>query len=160
MTRKGFSLIEVMISIFILGLAGGIISSNFGSIKRSMTGFIDSAAFREQMMIFLLKLDEDYQQAEVTNESEDGLLDQLLFRVDLNLDGDYDDSGESIQYRWNQTKSRIERKSGKGAFQALIEGIDRFSWKREDSDPPCHRLLLRTVFSGAEKEILFCRIEP
>jgi prepilin-type N-terminal cleavage/methylation domain-containing protein len=160
MKNKGFSLIEVMISILIVGILAGIAGSNFGNIRRTINGFIESTAFREQMLIFLLKLDEEYQQAEITNPSGIELLDQLTFAFDYNFDGDTADSGEMIRYRWNSDKSRIERKSGKGSYQSLLEGVTNFTWRRRGTDPPCHQMRLQTVYNPIENTIEFCRAAP
>ncbi len=152
-------MIEVMTTMVIVSIVVGIIGSNFSNISRVVNRFINSAAMREQILIFQLKFGEDYQQAEITQVSQIEMLDKLSFCVDYNLDGDYAESGEEIHYRWNKTKSRIERKSGRGNYQSLLEGIEDFSWARIQTDPPCHRMTLKTVFGSPENRVLFCRTD-
>lgn len=159
MNKKGFSLIEVMVSILVVGIVAGVISNSFPNIKNVVERFMDTIAFREQLIVFLLIFDEDYQSAD-WEENEWAALDELSFKTDHNLDDDFEDSGEWIRYRWNESKSRIERRSGKGYYQSLVEGISEFSWKRIGNSPICHQMLVRSiVMPKTAKKIVFCRAE-
>ncbi len=157
--QTGFSLIEILVAIIISSILIGIIGSNFPSLRRIANTFLEQTLFEEQYLIFLLKLEDEYQQAEILDESDQDYLDQLVFRQDNNLDGDYLDSGELISYRWNKAKQRIDRKSGKAYFQALLDGISYFSWNRTSSNPNCHQLKIKDVFHDKEKMIDFCKQE-
>ena len=128
--RKGLSLIEVLVTLIISSLLIGIISVNFPMLKRASDRFIQQTLFLKQYYIFLMILEEDYQQAELEDLDDLALLDNMEFLVDVNLDGDYADSSENIAYRWNKQKRRIDRKSGKAKFQSLLEGIHNFNWER------------------------------
>ncbi len=154
---KGFSLIEILVTILISSLLIGIFSASFPSLKRTANTFLEQTIFQEQYLVFLLKFEEEYQKAEICSQSDLDNLDLLVFQQDLNLDGDYSDSGERISYRWNSSEKRIDRKSGNGSFQALLDGVSNFSWNRIGGDPICHHQKITAVFNAKEKVILFCR---
>ncbi len=158
MNRDGFSVVELMITIVITGIVVGLVSSNLTGLQKIATRFNEQAAFREQYLIFLLKFEEDYQQAEIKSNMEVASLDDLLFQTDLNLDGDNFDAGEKIAYRWNKKYKRIDRKSGNGSFQAFVESVDQFNWQRISNQPICHQLILSSVFTKAEYKVDHCRV--
>ena len=104
-----------------------------------------------------MKFEEEYQVAEGESDSERENLRRLVFQQDLNLDGDTQDSGENIAYRWNEKERRIDRKSGKGYFQALLDGVIFFSWRATSTDLACHEMKIQDAFSLETREIIFCR---
>jgi prepilin-type N-terminal cleavage/methylation domain-containing protein len=160
MNSRGFSLIEVMIAIAIVGLVMGLVGTNFAGLQRIATRYNEQVVFNEQYLIFLLKFEEDYQQAEIKTNIDIGLLDDLTFQIDYNQDGNFDDPGERIAYRWNSSNKRIDRKSGNGSFQAFLDGIARFDWNRTSLSPICYRLKVVSTFNDAEKSIDYCRAVP
>jgi len=157
--RQGFSIMEVLVTLVISSVVIGIISINFPTLKKISDRFIHQTLFTKQYYIFLLMLEEEYQQAELMALSDLKNLDILNFRRDINLDKDYLDSGENIAYRWNKGARRIDRKSGKSNYQALLEGISDFSWGRTGTQPVCHDLVVLDSFSLREKRTRFCRNE-
>ena len=111
----------------------------------------------EEYLIFLTVFERDYSQAEVLTDETLQDLDRMRFRIDSNSDGDYLDAGESIQYRWNKDRKRMDRKSGKGSFQSFLEGIQAFSWRKVTDTPLCYRMTLQTVYSEHWKNLDLCR---
>ncbi len=155
--KKGISLVEVMVTIVVCSIFVGIISSNYSGLKKISNRFLAQTIFEEQYLIFLLKFEEDYQQAELVTQTDIDNLDNLIFNQDLNMDGDLHDSAEQIAYRWNKKESRIDHKSGNAYFQSFLDGITGFTWIRTGSPPICHDLKIKTVFSSREREVRFCR---
>ncbi len=153
---RGFSLAEVMVTIVIGAILMGIVSSNFPQLKRTADKFLGQALFEEQYLIFLLKFEDEYHQAIIYDPDSFERIGQLVFEYDGNLDGDLNDSGEKIAYRWNSKEKRIDRKSGSGYFQALLEGVTAFSWKQVGTAPVCHRLRIQNVFSIKPREVVYC----
>ena len=141
------------------GILIGVFSTSFPSLNRTANTFLEQTVFQEQYLIFLLKFEEDYQQADMFSPSDLENLEYLIFNQDLNLDGDYLDSGERISYRWNSGEKRIDRKSGDGGFQAFLDGITNFSWTQIGADPVCYQQKIKDVFGVKEKVISFCRKE-
>jgi|APSaa5957512622_1039677.scaffolds.fasta_scaffold37339_3 prepilin-type N-terminal cleavage/methylation domain-containing protein len=158
-TQKALSLIEVMVALVLSSLLIGVISINFPMLKKTSDRFIQQTLFLKQYYIFLFILEDDYQRAELINLDDLSKLDRLNFRVDANLDGDYLDSSENITYRWNKSARRIDRKSGKSKYQSLLEGIEKFTWERTNSQPVCHRLYISDAYSKRAKLTRFCRYE-
>lgn len=146
-----------MVTLIVSSIFIAIISQNFGSIQRSVQNFTLLANYREQHLIFLLKFEEDFHRCELTDQSALSNLDQMQFSFDLNQDGDWLDSGEKIGYRWNSIKQRIDRKSGNGHFQALLDGISGFSWKKTGSSPLCYKMTVKNIYSMKESETVYCR---
>lgn len=152
-------MIEVLVTIVISSILLGIISSNFPALKRTANRFLQQSIFEQQYLIFLLRLEDEYRQVEITNESDFSFINQFSFRSDLNLDGDYLDSGERISYRWNESLQRIDRKSGKGYFQAHLDGVTYLAWTKSSTNPLCHKLEISNIFSTQKRSIIYCRLE-
>lgn len=155
---SGFSLAEIMVTVVISAVLMGIVSTNFPMLKRAADKFLNQTVFEEQYLIFLLKFEDEYHQASIYDPEGAARIDQLIFEQDENLDGDLNDSGERIRYRWNKKEQRIDRKSGDGYYQALLEGITAFSWKRIGQSPVCHQLEVRIIFSTEPKKIVYCML--
>ena len=155
--NSGFSLVEVLVSMVIVCLFLGIVSSTVPGFHRVIGHYLDQSMMEEEYLVFLLVFERDYNQAEVITRASLNALDALIFQHDSNDDGDYLDSGESVQYRWNAAKGRIDRKSGKGYYQAFLDGIISFSWERIENTPICHQLMVTSIFSNHQKTMKFCR---
>jgi prepilin-type N-terminal cleavage/methylation domain-containing protein len=153
---RGFSLAEIMVTIVIGAVLMGIVSTNFPILKRAANKFLNQAVYQEQYLIFLLKLEDEYQQAALYSPENVAQIGQLLFTQDENLDGDLNDSGERIAYRWNKKKQRLDRKSGNGNYQALLEGVTAFSWEEISQSPTCHQLQVQDVFSEKPRTVVYC----
>lgn len=147
-------MIEVLVTLVVTSIVIGIISSSFPGLNRLADTFLRMTVFEEQNMIFLLKFEEEFQLAEIREESD---IDQMIFHQDANLDGDFEDSGERIAYRWNSKKYRMDRKSGNGNFQALVDGVAYFDWSRISDDPLCYRMQWQSTFSEIRQTTSFCR---
>ena len=154
--ESGFSLAEIMVTIVITAVLMGVVSTNFPVLKRAANKFLNQAVYQEQYLIFLLKLEDEYQQAALYGPDNVAQIGQLTFTQDENLDGDLEDSGERISYRWNKKKQRIDRKSGNGNYQALLEGVTAFSWEEISQSPICHKLGVQDVFSTEPKTTVYC----
>lgn len=157
MNNKGFSILELMITLVIASVVIGLISTNISGLQKLASAFNEQAIFREQYLIFLLKFEEDYQSAEIHKGVNTSDPDELLFLLDLNEDNDFGDPGEKVSYRWNESKNRIDRKSGNGTYQAFLDGTDSFSWTPISTKPNCHLMKISSVFSESGYEINFCR---
>ncbi|MBT4090641.1 MAG: prepilin-type N-terminal cleavage/methylation domain-containing protein [Deltaproteobacteria bacterium] len=156
---RGFSLVEILVTIVIGAVLMGIVSTSFPLLKRAADKFLNQAVFQEQYLIFLLKLEDEYHQAAIYSPDNAAQIDQLIFEQDGNLDGDLSDSGERITYRWNSKKQRIDRKSGNGNFQALLEGVIDFSWETISQSPVCHQLKVQDIFSTKPRTVVYCMDE-
>ncbi len=154
--ERGFSLAEIMVTIVIAAVLMGVVSTNFPVLKRAANKFLNQAVYQEQYLIFLLKLEDEYQQSVLYNPDNVAQISQLIFMQDENLDGDLEDSGERIAYRWNIKKQRIDRKSGNGNYQALLEGVTAFSWQEISQSPTCHQLGVQDVFSTEPRTTVYC----
>ena len=157
MNNDGFSILELMITLIITSIVVGLLSTNISGIKKLASAFNEQAIFREQYLIFLLKFEEDYQLAEIQKDMSRSDLDELAFMFDLNKDEDYEDPGERVSYKWNEAKNRVDRKSGNGSYQAFLDGIESFSWKRISIMPVCHQMTIISVFNESGYGIDFCR---
>lgn len=146
-----------MVTLVICSVLLMVVSQNFTRINRVIQSFINHTTYRDQYLIFLLKFEEDYHRTDYFSEEDLLKFDQLKFSFDLNLDGDQLDSGENIEYRWNAEENRIDRKSGKGSFQAYLENVSSFGWSRISRIPLCYRMTTKSHFSHLLSESLFCR---
>lgn len=153
----GFSLIEVMVTLLICSILLAIVSQNFSGIQRSVRNFTHLANYREQYIVFLLKFEEDFYRSELLGQSNISSFEQLQFAFDLNEDGDWSDSGERIAYRWNLKEQRIDRKSGDGYFQALLDGVSGFSWERTGTSPLCFKMTVQNSYSQTDSKTFYCR---
>jgi prepilin-type N-terminal cleavage/methylation domain-containing protein len=155
--KPGLSLIEVLVTIAIGAIVIGVVSSSFPGLNRLAGRFLSQTTFEAEYLIFLLKLEDEYRQATLQTEGDRQQLDQMVFRRNLNPTQSEGESGDRIAYRWNVKERRIDRKSGDGYFQALLDGVSAFTWRRTTTNPLCHRLEVRDVFTPPARAVLFCR---
>jgi prepilin-type N-terminal cleavage/methylation domain-containing protein len=156
---RGVSLVEVMVTIVIGAILMGVVSNSFPQLKRAADRFLNQALFEEQYLIFLLRFEDEYQQAASYDPEAVEQIGQMMFKQDENLDGDLNDSGERIGYRWNEKEQRIDRKSGSGNYQALLDGVTGFSWTQIKDTPVCHELQLQTAFTNQTRRARYCMVE-
>ncbi len=155
--NSGFSLVEVLVTLVVICSFMGVVSTSVPGVEKTIGGFLQQLTLEEEYLIFLVLFEKDYNFAEVSTTSDLIGLDSMKFQRDHNNDGDFLDSGEAIQYRWNSEKQRIDRKSGNGYFQAFLEGIDAFSWEKTGSQPVCYEMKLLPIISQKSKTVTFCR---
>jgi len=154
---RGFSLIEVMVTLTVASIFAALLFTYFPSLQRTGSRFLEQTAFEEDLLIFLNLFNRDFLLTELPSNNRAGFLGQMKFRQDLNDDGDYLDPSESIQYRWNPDKKRIDRKSGSGNYQSLVEGVASFSWSSLDPMNNCYQMKFTSVTVPAFRTVTFCR---
>ena len=154
---KGISLIEIVVALLVGSIILGTISSNLPSIRRSTNSFLKQVNFQENLRIFLLLFEDNFRSAEILDNKDKLALNELIFRQDHNFDGDFNDKTEKIVYRWNSTKSRIDRKSGNGGFQSILEGVSSMSWNKTSDTPLCFELIISENFQKSPHQYLYCR---
>lgn len=154
--QPGISLIELMITLVISSILIGMMATQGPSIAKTGMRLIGNSRFNESYYLFLIRLEKNFQEAESTSN-----FPAMLFMKDSNLDGDYADSAEKIQFRWNESKKRIELKSGSGYFQSLLEGVVSLKWEKTASPNPenCFQLSLKSYYDTRERLQLFCRMD-
>ena len=154
---KGISLIEVVVALLVGSIILGTISNNLPSIRRSAMLFLKQVNFEENLRIFLIIFEDNFRSAEILNNKDKLAIENMVFRQDHNFDGDFKDKSERIAYRWNATKFRIDRKSGNGGFQSILEGIASMSWNRIGDTPLCFELIISENFRASPHQYLYCR---
>ena len=155
--HRGFSLIELLVALVVTAVFSSFLFTSFPNLHRTSNRFLEQVAFEEELLIFLNLFSQDFSLSEVLTAQDANQLGQMKFQQDRNEDGDYLDTSELIQYRWNNSKKRVERKSGIGNFQSLVEGVVSFSWEVTDSPNTCYRMSLQSIFSNQGRVINFCR---
>ena len=150
--KSGVSLIEVIISLLICSILFAVFSSHYPQIQRMTRQLIGQAAFEEKYLIFLIKFEEQFQQAEIVSEDQG----KIKLNIDYNEDGTHDQSNERITYNWSSTKQRIEQSTGNGAPNGILDGISSFSWTRQDS-PLCYQFIIQSIYHNYPQKVKFCR---
>jgi hypothetical protein len=146
-----------MVTITIGAILIGIVSSGFPSLNRMAGRLMSQTGFETEYLIFLLKLEDEYRQAVLLVENDRQNMDQMVFRQSRNPAESASQNDVRIAYRWNAGERRIDRKSGDGYFQALLDGVNALSWQRTTTQPLCHRLTVQDVFYPSARVVLFCR---
>jgi hypothetical protein len=54
--------------------------------------------------------------------------DEILLLADLNRDGDLNDTRERISYRFRSADKKLQRRSGSGSYQTLVEEVGAISF--------------------------------
>ncbi len=157
---KGFSLIELMVAILLSSVVIGLVSLNYKNLSKLIDRLSEEVVFREQYLVFLLLLEDDFQQAENFTTTDQEELKNLVFKIDLNKDNDFNDSGENIGYRWDETNIEIDRRSGKGSYQTVLDDVDDFAWKQVSTSPICYKLTIADTFNTLPRTTLYCRNAP
>ena len=153
--QKGFSLIEVLITLVIISVLLGIISTQFPVFNKLINRYSDQFLFKENYLVFLAILSKDFYESELYEPDEENI---IQFKLDLNFDLDYKDAAENISYRWNRGKNRLERKSGKGNFQVILNGLEQLKWDFINvNQATCLKIQTKSFFSSKTDSISFCR---
>lgn len=155
--HDGFSLIEILVALLINSILIGLFLTNYPSLKSMTDRFLERTVFEEKYLIFLIKLQDHYQQSELISSTDVKNIDQMEFKIDRNLDGDYNDSAERISYNWNPIKLQVEQARGADTPKAILEGVNRFSWERISDVPFCYRIELTTLYRKLTRKMTFCR---
>ncbi|PCI24679.1 MAG: hypothetical protein COB67_11410 [SAR324 cluster bacterium] len=153
----GLSLLELLITTLICSILMGIFSTQYPALQRMSYRFLEQSNFEEKYLIFLIKLEEQFQMTELNNAQDLALLQQMTFRIDYAWDGQYTQASDRIAYQWNAQQQRIEQRKGNGAFNGIIGGIRSFSWTPASATPFCYRLDLKSLYSERLRSNLFCR---
>lgn len=154
---NAFSLIEVMVTLTVIALVSAVISVNLPALNRISQQFISQVTFKEDYLLFLMIFEDDFHTAELVTAEDLSNMNNLLFQSDLNFDSDFEDPKEKIRYRWNSSHKRIDRKSGNGNFQSLLEGIDTFEWDQTSDNPACFKATLKDIYHKNTRTITYCR---
>ena len=70
MKNRGFSLIELMITLLIISLISGIISYNLPALNRISLHFVSQVTFKEDYLLFLIIFEDDFHSADLTETTE------------------------------------------------------------------------------------------
>ena len=142
---KGFSLIELLVTLIIVSILIGVMSTQFPVFNKVINRYSDQSLFKENYLVFLSIFSKDFYESELYEHLNK---DVILFKLDLNFDADYKDAAEKISYRWHTGKSRIERKSGNGNFQGILDGVCHLKWEFIMSNETiCLNVQIKSVFS-------------
>ncbi|MCP4297666.1 MAG: prepilin-type N-terminal cleavage/methylation domain-containing protein [Proteobacteria bacterium] len=155
--QGGLSLIEVLITLVITSIVLAALSIGFPSMKAITLKMIEKSDYDEQFLIFLIKLEENFQLAEIENMNSGTYLDEMSFKIDHNRDGSYEQSSDRIAYRWNGSKKRVEMKRGNSYYNSILEGVTQFSWLRKGNFPLCYQMSVENLFSKTPRTVRFCK---
>ena len=84
----------------------------------------------------------------------------LTLKADFNQDGDFQDTRENISYRYDVTRQRLSRKSGRGAYQRFIEGLTHLRFEAWQPSPSasinCVKIYFQVLQQTTVDEMILC----
>ncbi len=84
----------------------------------------------------------------------------LTLKADFNRDGDFQDTRESISYRYDVTRQRLSRKSGRGAYQRFMEGLTHLRFEAWQPSPSasinCIKIYFQVLQQTTVDEMVLC----
>ena len=156
----GITLLELLVTAVICSIFIGLFSTQYPVLQRTSYRFLEQSNFEEQYLIFMVKLEENYQMNALTEAQDLILLEQMTFKIDHDWDGDYDQVGDRLAYRWNPQEQRLEQRKGNGAFNGILNGVASFSWAATSSSPLCYRIDLKSIYNSRLRSSVLCRTVP
>lgn len=138
LNKDGFSLIELMVSIAISGIALAAITTTFVSQSQSYDIQEQLVEMQQNARAAMDIMTREIRMAgySPTGASFDGVTydaSQIRVVADLNGDGDTGDQDEDITYSWDNTNLRIDRNAN-GTTEALAENMQWFNFDYLDSN--------------------------
>lgn len=130
-SKDGFSLIELMVSIAISGIALAAITTTFASQSQSYDVQEQLVEMQQNARAAMDIITREVRMAgySPTGASFDGVHyhgDKIHIRADLNADGDHNDENEDTMYSYDAANLRIQRSVNAGE-QLLADNIQAFT---------------------------------
>lgn len=164
----GVTLIELMIVMAIISILMMVFQTPIESFNRVIFLKQVESDLRMNVQRFQLILKSELIQAGYafsslgdTPEAVSLMNGVLNLKADLNQDGDVNDSKENISYRFDVEKQALLRKSGKGAFQHFIGGLQFLSFSflnSQSTNPICLKLTTQVIEQVEVEEMVLCQV--
>lgn len=135
--KQGFTWLELLLATTVAALFLALAQGPFLQLSSLLNSQQTSLSQRRQLDRFLLMLKTELVQAGYAlGEGATPVQfveDELRLQADLNRDGDLGDTREQIAYRFQDDAQALQRRSGGGSFQTLLEGVHQVSFSEGPS---------------------------
>ncbi len=162
----GFTLLEVLIVLAVCAILAWTFQTPVTQFHKLAFTQQVAADLAMNMQRFQLILKAELIQAGFgipPSENERGIDIQeqmLALKADFNQDGDFQDSRESISYRYDAKRGILLRKSGKGAYQRFIEGLAYMRFEAWQPSPAasltCVKIYFQVLQQTTVDEMILC----
>ncbi len=160
----GFTLIEMMlvlaiVSVLLLVAQNPVLEYHKIAVEQQQTSMLKGDVQRFLMMFKTELLQAGYALSESAEKAIE-IPDQhsIIFQADRNHDGDLEDTREKIAYRFEPLIQTIKRKSGKGAYQTLIEPVYQLTFENfQQTRQNCVKIYIQLKMDEAGDDSIFCQ---
>jgi type II secretory pathway component PulJ len=130
--RSGFTWLELLLATSVAAVFLALAQGPLLHFSSLLTDQYTTSGKQRQLDRFLLMLKTELIQAgyALGDDAEPVQVssDEILLLADLNRDGDLNDTRERISYRFRSADKKLQRRSGSGSYQTLVEEVGAISF--------------------------------
>ena len=161
---QAFTLLELLIVLALLGVLTTVLLPSVAECPRMLAGLQertlrDGKFERFVMMLKTVLVQSGYgldsgAVAPPLEVSES----EVVLRADFNRDGDTSDSRETLRYRFVSNPNKLQRRSGVGNYQTLLEPLESLHFSTSGTPPGCFTITYQFLPDSPEQQVTLCRL--
>ena len=161
---QAFTLLELLIVLALLGVLSAVLLPSAAEFPRMLAGLQERTLREGEFERFLMMLKTELVQSGYGLDS--GAVapplevseSEVVLRADFNRDGDTSDSRETLRYRFVSNTNKLQRRSGVGNYQTLLEPLESLRFSTSSTLPGCLTITYQFLPDSPEQPVTLCRL--
>lgn len=162
---QAFTLLELLIVLALLGVLTAVLLPSAAEFPRMLAGLQERTLREGEFERFLMMLKTELVQSGYGLDS--GAVapplevseSEVVLRADFNRDGDTSDSRETLRYRFVSNTNKLQRRSGVGNYQTLLEPLESLRFSTSSTLPGCLTITYQFLPDSPEQQVTLCRLQ-
>ena len=162
---QAFTLLELLIVLALLGVLTAVLLPSAAEFSRMLAGLQERTLREGEFERFLMMLKTELVQSGYGLDS--GAVapplevseSEVVLRADFNRDGDTSDSRETLRYRFVSNTNKLQRRSGVGNYQTLLEPLESLHFSTSSTLPGCLTITYQFLPDFPEQQVTLCRLQ-